>query len=102
MFGFVSVKAALLAAADAAMGPKAFEDHFRRRCHACVILQFKNAEAVDVSEQVFNVGKLLVAILREGEVGDFQFAAEFDPVDGGFAVQVAERRGEDTADLSAG
>ena len=52
-------------------------------------------------EQVFDVGKSAVAVLGAREFRNFQLAAEFEPLNDGLKVHVAEMFGEDAADGGA-
>jgi len=55
-FGFVGVEAAFFAATDAAMGQRPSRMSSAAAQAACVIFCVGDAEAVDVGEQVFDVG----------------------------------------------
>jgi len=54
-----------------------------------------------VSEQVLDVGKLAVAVIGAREISDFEFTAEFEPLDDRLEIDFAEVLGEDTADSGA-
>src|SRR6267378_7065139 len=54
LFGFFGVVAALFAAADAAMGPQTFENHFGGGRGGASVLAILNAEFADVFHQALN------------------------------------------------
>src|SRR5712692_9038895 len=78
--GFFGVVAALFAAADAAMGPQTFEDHFSGGRGATCILAIPNAELADVLHQTLNFRKLLITVVGGRQVWQLQFAAQFEQI----------------------
>src|SRR6266851_2439167 len=101
LFRFFGVVAALFAAADAAMGPQTFEDHFGcGRGGACVFAVL-DAEAVDMLHQALDFCQLLMALVGSGEVRELQFAAQFKPLNYRLEVHVGEVLAEDAADGGA-
>src|SRR5262249_40263821 len=89
-FGFVRVEATLFAAPDTAVSPKAFENEFGCGGDGGSILCVGHTEPVDVRDQVFNVGELLVAVFGGGKVGEFELAAKFEPLNDRLEINVAE------------
>ena len=63
LLGFVGVVAALFAAADAAMGPQTFEDHFGGGSGGAGVFAVFDAEFADVVQQALDLRELLVALL---------------------------------------
>src|SRR5208283_178607 len=74
------VKAAFLAATDAAVRPQALEDHFSGGCRGRFVLAAGYAELVRVAQQVWNFSELLVALISCSDVGNLQFAARLKPL----------------------
>src|SRR5260370_4790784 len=72
---FFGVEAALFAAADAAMRPQTFEDHFGGGCGGTGVLAILNAEPADVFHQALNFRKLLITLVGGCQVWEPQFAA---------------------------
>src|SRR5258708_38167077 len=100
-FRFFGVVAALFAAADAAMGPQTFEDHFGcGRGGACVFAVL-DAEAVDMLHQALGFCQLLMALVGGGEVRELDFAAELEPLDHGLEAEIGEGLAEEAAEGGA-
>src|ERR1700688_3616063 len=57
--GLFGVKSAFLAAADAAMRPKSFEDHFRGGCCGGFVLPVADAEVANMLHESRNPAELL-------------------------------------------
>src|SRR5579863_9135837 len=71
LFRFFGEEAAYLAAADAAMRPQSFEDHFGGGGNLRVVLFVFDAEAIDVVQQVLDIGELPIAFGSGGEFSEF-------------------------------
>jgi hypothetical protein len=80
LLGLVGIETALFAAADAPMRPQAFEDHFSGRRSCGRVFAVLDAEAANVFHQALNFRELLVAIGSGGQLRQFQFAADFKPL----------------------
>src|SRR5882672_7503955 len=98
LLGLIGVEAALFAAADAAMGPQAFENQFGGGRGGAGIFAILNAELADVIHDALDFRKLLVAIAGVGEFGQLELAAQFEPLNDGLEVDVGEMFAEDAAD----
>src|SRR5438270_12342614 len=86
-------KTALFRSSDSTMSPQSFQDHFRRRCRCTLLFAVGNTQAVNMLHQSLDTGKLAVALLRRILIGNFQFAAQFKPLDNGLKVCCAESFG---------
>src|SRR6266436_5212077 len=98
LLGLIGVEAALFAAADAAMGPQAFENQFGGGSGGAGIFAILNAELADVIHDALDFRKLLIAVAGVGEFGQLEFAAQFEPLNDGLEVDVGEMLAEDAAD----
>src|SRR5712664_4983339 len=98
LLGLVGVVAALFAAADAAMGPQAFENQFGGGRGGAGIFAIVNAELADVIHDALDFRKLLIAVAGVGEFGQLELAAQFEPLNDGLEVDVGEMFAEDAAD----
>src|ERR1700733_11900343 len=95
---FLRVVAALLTTSDASMRPQAFEDHFccgRRRSRVLVIA---DAEFSDVLHQPLDFRKLFVAFRGRRQLRQFQFAAQFKPLNHWLEADFAESLAENAPD----
>src|SRR6266481_844818 len=101
LLGLIGVEAALFAAADAAMGPQAFENQFGGGRGGAGIFAILNAELADVIHDALDFRKLLIAVAGVGEFGQLEFAAQFEPLNDGLEIDVGEMLAEDAADGSA-
>src|SRR5262245_19418758 len=93
--GLFGEETALFAAADAAMRPQTLQNHFGRGGGRAGVPFVGNTEAVHVVHQLLDVGELLVAIGGGSQIGEFQFAAQFKPLDDRLEVQVGKALRED-------
>src|SRR6266404_597309 len=98
LLGLIGVEAALFAAADAAMGPQAFENQFGGGSGGAGIFAILNAELADVIHDALDFRKLLIAVAGVSEFGQLEFAAQFEPLNDGLEVDVGEMLAEDAAD----
>src|SRR6267142_1849406 len=98
LLGLIGVEAALFAAADAAMGPQAFENQFGGGRGGAGIFAILNAELADVIHDALDFRKLLIAVAGVGEFGQLEFAAQFEPLNDGLEIDVGEMFAEDAAD----
>src|SRR5712664_3197767 len=101
LLGLIGVEAALFAAADAAMGPQAFENQFGGGSGGAGIFAILNAELADVIHDALDFRKLLIAVAGVGEFGQLEFAAQFEPLNDGLEIDVGEMLAEDAADGGA-
>src|SRR5882724_6021174 len=100
LLGLVGVIAAFFAAADAAMGPQAFENQFGGSSGGAGILAILYAELADVIHDALDFRKLLVAVAGLGEFGQLEFAPQFEPLNDRLEVDIGEMLAEDAADGS--
>src|SRR5258706_929864 len=93
--------AALFAAADAAVGPQTFENHFRGAGDGSRIFAVGDAEAADVLHQALDFRELLATFEGAGEFGQLQFSAQLEPLDDRLEVHFWEMFAEYAADGGA-
>src|SRR6267142_178625 len=98
LLGLIGVEAALFAAADATMGPQAFENQFGRSRGGAGVFAILNAELADVIHDALDFRQLLIAVAGVGEFGQLEFAAQFEPLNDGLEIDVGEMFAEDAAD----
>ena len=72
------------------MRPEPLKNHFRGRCCVRVILLVLYAEPVHVVDQILDICQLLVAIGSGGQLGEFQFAAQFEPLHHRLKVNISK------------
>src|SRR5260370_22736905 len=95
------VEAALFAAANAAVSPQSFENHFGGSRGGTRVFAIGNAKSADVLHQALDFRKLLITFAGCGQVRQLKFAAQFEPLDDGLKVDIREMFAEDAADGGA-
>src|SRR5271163_2212207 len=97
----LGVVAAFFGAADAAVRPEAFENHFGGGASRALCFAVIHAQAIYIFEQARNFAELLVTVGGGGVLGQFQFRAAFKPLNGGLEIGFAEVLGEYAPDRGA-
>src|SRR5258708_18218075 len=97
LLGLLGVEAALFAAADAAMGPQSFENHFRSGCGGAGVLAILNPKSPDVLHQALYFRELLTTVGCSGQVRKLQLASQFEPLDDRLELDVGEMFAENAA-----
>ena len=98
---FFGEKAALFTATNTSMSPEAFENEFGGSCGVGLIFAIGDAKFTDVLENILDFGDLLVPLRSANDVGNFQFAAKFKPLDDRLKIDISKVLAEDSADGGA-
>src|ERR1700730_2207882 len=92
---------ALFTAADSPVRPQTFQNHFGRGGDGPGILAVRHSQALDVLNKALDIRQLPAALDRRRELWQFQFAAQFKPLDHWLKAHFREALAEDASHRSA-